>query len=268
MSSLPACSLFSHEETNEEPPKAEASAPKEHSEQKEEEHHEEKAHAVHWGYEGEGGPEHWGDLDSKFELCKTGMHQSPVDLVFKKPATGRPIKTHYSDSNVTIVDNGHTIQVNFEPGNYITIEGEKFNLIQAHFHSSSEHALSGNLLPMEMHLVHKSESGDLAVLGVILIEGAPHSIVESVWRNIPIQKGASKEVNFKINPEDLIPRTRTYYNYIGSLTTPPCSEGVNWNVFNTPVTVSKEQILAFRQLYPQNNRPIQPLNDRKTVNYK
>ncbi|NCN95225.1 MAG: carbonic anhydrase family protein [Bdellovibrionales bacterium] len=251
-------------------PKAvEAAPPQETQPEPPQDHsHIQTSHEAHWSYEGETGPENWGDLKPEYSLCKTGQNQSPIDLVFKKPQTGRDIKTSFKNSAVKIIDNGHTIQVNFEPGNSIEIEGEKFNLLQAHFHSSSEHAIAGNLLPMEMHLVHKSDAGDLAVLGVILIEGASHPILESIWQSIPIQKGMEKEVSFTINPEDLIPRTRTYYNYSGSLTTPPCSEGVNWNVFNTPVTISTEQIMAFRSLYPSNNRPLQPLGNRRTVNYR
>ena len=225
-------------------------------------------HEVHWGYDAETGPEKWGDLAKEFELCKTGQNQSPVDLIFKKPKTGHGIKTHYKASPVKIIDNGHTVQVNFQPGNTIELDGQTFDLLQFHFHTASEHTLSGNKLPMELHLVHRSGKGDYAVLGVILIEGPSHSIVETLWQNMPIQKGMEKELSFMLNPDDLIPTTRTHYNYMGSFTAPPCSEGVNWNVFNTPMTLSKEQILTFRQLYPDNSRPVQPLNDRKTVNYK
>lgn len=221
-----------------------------------------------WSYEGVSAPEYWGDLKPEYITCKEGKEQSPVDLVYKKPKTNGRIITSYGPTNVRVIDTGRTIQVNFDPGNSVDIRGQKYELLQAQFHSSSEHTLSGNRLPMELQLLHRSEGGEMAILGVILIEGASHSLIESLWQNLPIQKGMEKDLNFKINPEDFLPKSRTYYTYQGSLTSPPCTEGVNWNVFNTPVTLSKEQIVSFRGIYPMNARPVQPLNGRKTVNYK
>lgn len=273
---LTACSLFSREEEEKQASSSQAAT---HEQPAEETPAEEVSgisessqsptHTVlHWSYEGDHGPEAWGDLKPEYSLCKTGAHQSPVDLIYKKPQSNRPIKVSYQETTTRVIDNGHTVQLNFDPGNTIELDGVTYQLTQAQFHTPSEHTISGNRLPMELQLIHQGPNDELAVLGVILIEGTPHSIVESIWQNMPIQKGMEKELNFKINPNDLIPQTRTYYHYTGSLTTPPCTEGVSWNVFNTPVTLSKEQILTFRQLYPNNSRPVQPLGDRATVNYK
>lgn len=221
-----------------------------------------------WSYEGSTGPESWGDLKPEYALCKNGVEQSPVDLVFKKPKSGRPIKVAYGETDARVIDNGHTVVVNFDSGNSIEIEGVTYDLKSAEFHTASEHTISGNRLPMELQLIHQNSKGELAILGVILIEGPSHPVIETIWQNMPIQKGLEKVINAKINPENLIPETMTYYHYVGSLTSPPCTEGVNWNVFNTPVTLSKEQILTFRQLYPSNHRPIQNIGPRSTVNYK
>lgn len=261
MLSTSACSMFSR--TKDEPTPAEKQEGTKGSEVSKSE-----SDNIIWTYEGDHGPQAWGDLKPEYGLCKNGVEQSPIDLVFKKPKTNRPIKVSYKESLVRVEDDGRTVKVHFEGGNTIEIEGQTFELQHAEFHTASEHTISGNRLPMELQLVHANPSGELAILGVILIEGPAHPIIETVWQNMPIQKEVEKEVNEKINPEDFIPQTRTYYNYTGSLTSPPCTEGVNWNVFNTPVTLSKEQILTFRQLYPSNNRPIQPLGPRKAVNYK
>lgn len=263
MLSTSACSIFSR--TNDEPAPADK---KEETKIAPQEVSKNESDNVIWSYDGEHGPQAWGDLKPEYSLCKNGVEQSPVDLIFKKPKTDRPIKVSYKDSTIRVVDDGRTVKIHFEGGNTIEMAGQSFELQYAEFHTASEHTISGNRLPMELQLVHSNPSGELAILGVILIEGPTHPVIETVWQNMPIQKGVEKEVSEKINPEDFIPQTRTYYNYTGSLTTPPCTEGVNWNVFNTPVTLSKEQILTFRQLYPSNNRPIQPLGPRKTVNYK
>lgn len=222
-----------------------------------------------WSYEGENGPQNWGDLKSEYALCKNGVEQSPVDLKYKKPKTNRAIQISYQATPARVIDDGRTVRVIFNSGNHIEIENQKFLLTHADFHTASEHTLSGNKLPMELQLFHKAENGDkVAALAVILIEGEAHPVIESIWQNMPIQKGMEKELNFEINPSEFIPSALTYYNYAGSLTTPPCTEGVDWNVFNTPMTLSKEQILTFRQLYPDNSRPIQDLGQRSTRNYK
>lgn len=221
-----------------------------------------------WDYTGDKGPEHWGQLKAEYGLCANGKTQSPVDLKYKKPHSGRPLVFDYHPSHLKVFNSGNTIQLNFDAGSFLTIGKRKYELKRAVFHTSSEHTIAGNHLPMEMELIHKSVDGHIAIVSVIMIEGAAHPLIERAWQNIPPNFGAEKITDIVIDPIELLPKTHTYYNYTGSLTAPPCTEGVDWNVLNTPVTISKEQILAFRKLYPHNNRPIQKLGDRKTVNYK
>lgn len=224
--------------------------------------------APHWEYDGEHGPSHWGALDPRFSACQTGSEQSPIDLRWSKPQVGRALQMDTHAGNWKIIDNGHTIQVNFDPGNRLSIQGDEYELIQMHFHSRSEHTLSGKSFPLELHFVHKNTAGKLAVVGVMFKPGKSHPALERIWSKIPQEKGKEIAVtDLRLDPSELLPAALTHYHYAGSLTTPPCSEGVNWNVLNTPVEASQAQIEAFRRLYPKNNRPIQPLHGRKPVNY-
>lgn len=224
--------------------------------------------SAHWAYSGSGGPEHWGDLDSSFSTCKTGHQQSPIDLKWKKNEENRSISFHYTKSPLKIIDNGHTIQVNFQEGSTATIDGETFNLLQVHFHSSSEHTLSGKSYPLEAHFVHKDSHGKLGVVGVFFVEGKENEWLKKVWSNVPSEKGKEFLVkNETIDPAQLLPSRKTHYHYMGSLTTPPCSENVNWNVMNTPVEASVGQLSQFRKLYSGNNRPVQNINNRKIANH-
>lgn len=220
----------------------------------------------HWSYDGSTGPEHWGELNPENSLCKSGKAQSPVDLKWSKPRKGGAIKLMYKSGPAKVVDNGHTVQVNVEPGNKAMIRGNTYELVQFHFHSSSEHTLSGNVMPMEVHFVHKDQKGDTAVIGAFLIAGNDNPEIDKIWNHVPQAKNEEVDAG-TIDLAALLPSKKTYYHYTGSLTTPPCTEGVSWNVMNTPVTLSKEQILSFRALYSINNRPIQPLNGRKVINY-
>ncbi len=223
---------------------------------------------VHWSYEGERGPASWGKIDKQFEQCLQGREQSPIDLRWRKPSKGRSISFHYNESPAKIVDNGHTVQVNFSPGSKVDIDGKFYDLVNFHFHSKSEHTLSGKQFPLEIHFVHRNDQNHLAVVGVFFKEGVNNPWIEKLWKDIPKTKGVeTPTVHAKFNPHELIPKSTTHYHYMGSLTTPPCSEGVNWNVMNTPIEISKEQIEAFQRLYPANNRPIQKLNSRKPANY-
>jgi carbonic anhydrase len=221
-----------------------------------------------WGYSGVIGPDMWSKLDPSFNLCKTGKRQSPIDLRWSKPKKGGDIEFNYKSSRPTLIDNGHTLEVRFPAGSIVNVRGKTYELVQMHFHSGSEHNLSGNSLPMEAHFVHKNEKGELAVIGVIVIEGHANALIQQLWEHWPQKKGQEVDIaGLEFNPESLIPHVHTYYAYDGSLTVPPCTEGVSWNVFNTPLEISKEQLLAFREHYSVNNRPIQPLNGRKVTNY-
>lgn len=225
-------------------------------------------HPMVWGYSGVIAPPMWHKLDPSFAQCESGKRQSPIDLKWAQPKDGGEIELNYKEGPVTAIDNGHTLQINFPEGNTARIHGKVYELKQVHFHSASEHTLSGNSLPMEAHFVHKDANGNLAVIGVILIEGASHPAIEQLWQIWPKKKFEEVSAgNFEFRPDSFIPKVKTHYAYSGSLTTPPCSEGVQWIVLNTPVEISGDQILNFRKNYSSNNRPIQKLNGRKVTNY-
>lgn len=221
-----------------------------------------------WSYAGETGPEKWGDLKEQYFLCKVGKLQSPIDLRWKKPTQKGQISFQYKPTDFTVVNTGDTVQVNFAEGNKATIHGVEYELVQMTFHSPSEHTFSGNSRPMELHLMHKGPGGKVAIVAVMLTSGAENPQIAQIWQNIPPKLHKATPVGQKpLDPSTLLPSLRTYYHYLGSLTIPPCTEGVSWNVFNTPIEVSKEQVEAFRKHYSGNNRPVQPTNGRKVQNY-
>ena len=225
---------------------------------------EEVKHEVHWGYEGEGAPANWGKLKPEFALCGTGQSQSPIDLSSAYKTKLGTIKFDYKDTPLKIVNNGHAVQVNYEPGSFATIDGGKYQLVQFHFHSPSEHTVDGKFYDMEMHLVHKSDKGDLAVVGVFLKKGKANQVIQVLWNNIAGEVNKENVVDgISVNASSLLPKDAKYYHYYGSLTTPPCSEGVNWSVMTTPIEVSEEQIQKFKTVMGMDdNRPVQPLNKR------
>lgn len=219
-----------------------------------------------WGYDGDGNPAHWGALSSDYRACSIGTQQSPVNLQDAIETELLPIAISYQSSPITIRNNGRTIQVNVSAGNNITLGGTTFELLQFHFHHPSEHQLSGKAYPMEMHLVHRSESGELAVLGVFLQEGQANATLEPVWPAIPDQFQPETTIHgVTISLADLLPVDRNTYRYFGSLTTPPCSETVRWIVFDEPIEVSTDQINQFAKIFPFNARPTQPLNHRRLL---
>ena len=221
-----------------------------------------QAHAAEkWEYEGSRGPEHWGDLDSSYAACSAGNQQSPVDLRGGVPAHLDEVKTFWSPFKLDILNNGHTVQVNAQSGSFMVLDGRRFDLLQFHFHHPSEHTLFGESYPMELHFVHKMTDGGLGVLGVFMAEGRESETINTIWQNVPVG-GGNHKVNTFVEPDTLLPDDRTYFRYAGSLTTPPCSEVVNWVVMAHPITVSRRQIDAFANLYPMNARPLQKLHRR------
>jgi carbonic anhydrase len=219
-------------------------------------------HGTHWGYEGETGPEHWGDLDPAFERCETGITQTPINLAH---ADSLPLPNpvfNYRPSKLRIVNNGHTIQANYDEGSVLTLGDHTYQLVQFHFHTPSEHTLQGEHFPMEVHLVHKDEQGTLAVVGILMQQGVTHNLVQTIWDKMPTEAGPEQVFEETINALTLLPKTQTTWRYTGSLTTPPCSEGVNWFVMTTPIEVSEAQAAAFKVLFKNNARPVQPLLDR------
>lgn len=222
-----------------------------------------EAGAPHWTYEGHGGPEEWGNLSPAFQSCSIGTQQSPVDLVGTHTATLGDIKIAYQPHGLTVVNNGHTLQVDIRPGsNSIEFEGAKYDLIQFHFHHPSEHLIGGQRSAMELHLVHKGESGALTVLGVMLVPGKASGIFQQILDTMPDKEGKKSASGVTIDMSYMLPAERKYFRYAGSLTTPPCSEVVNWVVFKQPVEVSEGQIKRFAGLFPMNARPPLPLNRR------
>jgi len=228
--------------------------------------------APHWTYSGEEGPAHWAALSPGFSACAEGRRQSPVDIRATSSASLPKLRSDFGPAALRIahhehvadsLNNGHTIQVSYSPGETLTVGDATYDLVQYHFHSPSEHTVEGKQYPMEMHLVHQSASGGLAVIGVLFEEGAHNAAFDPVWSNLPKSKGTQIHLeHVKVDVDALLPPTRTTYRYDGSLTTPPCSEGVKWFVMTTPVQLSAAQIAAFTALVKDNNRPVQPLNGR------
>ena len=233
-----------------------------------EEHAEEEAqgdaHEVHWTYSGEEGPEHWGALSEEFGLCATGEEQSPIDLVDAAGENLPDITFNYQPSALNIINNGHTVQVNYDPGSSIEVDGVVYDLLQFHFHSQSEHTIDGASYPLELHLVHSTPEGNLAVVGVMLEAGEENAAFASTWENAPGEASEGMQIDgATVNALDMLPAGGAYYSYGGSLTTPPCSEGVKWHVMTTPVQVSQAQIDAMADILQGNYRPVQPLHDRE-----
>jgi carbonic anhydrase len=225
-------------------------------------HAESTGHAApHWGYEGEGAPESWGDLSGANKVCSMGMEQTPIDLVGATRASISPVDVGFAAAQATVVYNGHTIQVNVAGGGSV-IEGTRYDLLQFHFHHPSEHLLAGRSFDLECHFVHKSASGALAVIGVFMRPGLENAALAPVWQAMPATAGGEAPLGTAFDPSGLLPVDRGFFRYMGSLTTPPCSEGLTWTVFKAPVDVSTSQIQQFASLFPMNARPIQPRHRR------
>jgi len=216
-----------------------------------------EAHPAHWDYAGSGGPESWGQMKPEFAKCSSGTRQSPIDIRDGIKVNLDPVQFDYKPSAFRVIDNGHTVQVNVAAGNSIEVMGRRYELVQFHFHRPSEERIDGRQFDMVVHLVHKDIDGRLAVIAVLLERGSAQPIVQSVWNNLPLEKGDEVAARSTLNLNDLLPAERNYFTYMGSLTTPPCSEGVLWMVMKAPVQISGDQIGIFARLYPMNARPIQ-----------
>ena len=217
---------------------------------------------VHWNYEGTDGPKHWGSLAPAFAACASGTEQSPVDLTGAQGSDLSSLAFDYTPSPITISNNGHTIQVDYAPGSGIVLDGARYELLQFHFHHVSEHAVDGVRFPLELHLVHRNNSGALAVVGVLFEVGSANEALKPLWNHLPAKAGPATIVAGEVDATALLPKRRTTWRYMGSLTTPPCTEGVSWIVMTEPVALSAEQIEAFGTIFPNNSRPVQPLNGR------
>ncbi|WP_229696081.1 carbonic anhydrase [Paenibacillus albidus] len=226
------------------------------------------AQHAHWSYEGETSPEHWAELDQLFTTCKVGTAQSPINITHEKVKEDpglSPIQTKYFPSRVSMVNNGHTIQVNLKnPDNQITIEGTSYTLQQFHFHLPSEHQIDGNNAEMELHFVHKSEDGKIAVLGALITAGAENTELNKLWSVLPAEESEQEvELDGMFDLNQLLPADMDSFRYQGSLTTPPCTEGVQWVVLEHPVQWSEAQVGKFEAIFPHDNRPVQSLGARE-----
>lgn len=236
--------------------------------------------AQHWSYEGESAPANWSKLDPTFAMCGIGRNQSPIDLDGLIEAELRPLKLSYSThaaeilnhGHVTpvgaanIVNNGHTVQVNYLPGSTLTVDRRSFELKQFHFHSPSENRIGGKQFPLEAHLVHADKDGNLAVVALMFTEGAPNPFLAKLWDKMPPRKDEKNALQAGLNVTQLLPANKDYYRFNGSLTTPPCTEGVRWLVMKKAATASKAQVEMFAKAVGHpNNRPIQAVNARPVL---
>jgi carbonic anhydrase len=222
--------------------------------------------APHWKYSGGNGPDHWGALDKSFAACQLGQHQSPIDIRAAKSSDLAPIQFAYRATPLHIINNGHTIQVNYTPGSFITVGATRYELKQFHFHHPSEEKIDGKGFAMVAHLVHAAQNSATAVVAVLLDAGTANPTIASVWQHLPAKEGPEQKLdNVQVDVSGLLPQNHGYYTFTGSLTTPPCSENVTWFVLKTPEPISQGQADAFGKIFPLNARPTQPLNGRELL---
>ena len=217
------------------------------------------AHGPHWSYDGPTGPRYWGRIDPAYAACDTGQQESPIDLSGAINAEIGALDIHWRALPGRVFDTGHAIQVEAASGSNMTMGGQGYQLLQLHVHEPSEHLLNGHRYPLEIHFVHTAPDGTLAVVGVFAEQGAANPVLQAV---LDAAKDGPEADRPTLDLTDLLPEERDYFRYEGSLTTPPCSEVVNWAVLESPITVSTAQIEAFARLHPGNTRPLQPLNRR------
>lgn len=232
----------------------------------------EGVHTTHWSYEEETGPERWGELDSSYATCVNGTEQSPVNIEvsqIKSDEKADNLKIQYQASVYSLINNGHTVQATpTQADNSITIDETVYKLAQFHFHTPSEHQFNGQNLAMELHFVHQNANSEIAVLGVMIKEGNENEVLASLWDALPMEESQdSISVKDSIDLQNILPEDQTAFYYNGSLTTPPCTEEVKWIVFENPIEMSSEQIEKFKQIFPDNHRPVQALNEREILGF-
>ncbi|NML61107.1 carbonic anhydrase family protein [Massilia sp. RP-1-19] len=220
------------------------------------------ANSTHWAYDGEFGPANWSKINSKWSQCGTGGRQSPIDIRDGMKVELEKLAFDYKPSSFSVIDNGHTIQVNVAGGNYLTVQNRSYELVQFHFHRPSEERINGKSFEMVVHLVHRDVEGKLAVLAVLLERGAAHSMIQTVWNNLPLEKHDTVQPSVVLDVAEVLPERGDYYTYMGSMTTPPCTEGVLWLVMKQPMQASPQQMAVFSRLYPFNARPVQANSGR------
>lgn len=219
-----------------------------------------------WGYSGESAPESWGKLDPAFAACEKGFYQSPIDIQSAIKGKLPPLSLSFTAKQGTLVHNGHTIQIDVTDGDKLRLDNQDFIFQQFHFHTPSENLIDGKSYPLEAHFVHRSSQGELAVVGVMFIEGRVNPAIAQILQSLPSQKNVNAPLTAPLALTDLLPQNKSYYRFSGSLTTPPCTEGVRWLLLREPVELSAAQITAFSAaLGMKNNRPVHPLNGRMIV---
>ncbi|MGZ8290243.1 MAG: carbonic anhydrase [Telluria sp.] len=220
------------------------------------------ANGTHWAYEGEFGPANWSKINTKWSACGTGSRQSPIDLRDGIRVDLEKIQFDYRPSTFSVIDNGHTIEVTLERGNYLAVQNNTYELQQFHFHRPSEERINGKSFEMVVHLVHRDAQGQQAVLAVLLERGTAQALIQTVWNNLPLEKHDTVQPSVVLDVAELLPEKRDYFTYMGSLTTPPCTEGVLWMVMKQPMQASPAQMALFSRLYPMNARPVQANSGR------
>ncbi len=221
---------------------------------------------MHWSYEGKAGPENWGNVSPDFQTCHNGKFQSPIDIRNTIEAKLPALQLEFRTAMEKLVNNGHTVQVNVKNEDDFMLDGEAFHLMQYHFHTPSENQINGHSYPLEAHFVHSNDQGELAVVAVMFEVGKANSALDPILAVVPEQLNHEVEIKQRMDLRPLFPQNLHYYRYSGSLTTPPCTEGLRWLVMKQPVTLSAEQLKAFQQvLKNHNNRPLQPLHGRLIV---
>ena len=231
------------------------------------------AETAHWGYAGAIGPEHWADLSPDFALCRSGTRQSPIDLAGAVPVEGLALKRKLGAAVLTLeqrahvmdlIDNGHTIQITNDAPISIDLDGEHYDLVQYHFHAPSEHTIDGAHAPLEAHFVHRSSAGNLAVIGLLFEAGRHNAVLDPIIDSLPSGPGATRHLEgLNLDPQELHPVAERYFRYEGSMTTPPCFEGVHWIVMAERQHLSEAQLAALTSHLHDNNRPVHPLGDRR-----
>jgi len=222
--------------------------------------------ATPWDYLGKYGPQAWGKLDPAYKACSEGREQSPVDIRGARLNKAlQPIEFHYIAGPVTLENNGHTIVVHVDPGSYILAGGVRYNLVEFDFHHPSEEAVKGKLTDMDVQLLHKSADGKLAIVAVRLSEARdfPNAVLATLWQKLPATAGATEKIVSMVNAGGLLPADPGYWTYMGSLSTPPCTEGVRWFVFEQPLSISRSQLEAFAAMFKVNSRPLQDPHGRR-----
>jgi carbonic anhydrase len=214
-------------------------------------------HGTHWSYEGESGPLNWSRINVDWAMCGSGRRQSPIDIRDGIKVDLEQITFDYHPSSFNEIDNGHTIQVTVGGGNFITVGNQTYELQGFHFHRPSEERINGKGTEMVIHLVHKSVEGKLAIVAVLLERGKQHNLIQTVWNNLPLEKNELVAPSVVLDLKEVLPAMREYYTYMGSLSEPPCSEGVLWLVMKQPMQASPAQMALFSRLYPLNARPVQ-----------